>query len=194
MPRYCAFLRAINVGGRVVKMDRLRAIFESLGLKNVETFIASGNAIFDSRANPASLDKKIEAALKRELGYEVETFLRTAEELAAIAKYVPFHETGLALHCGFLYAAPAPSVVAAIVECRTPVDEFHSHGREIYWLCRVKFNESQVKPKAFEKALGAPVTFRSMTTVAKLAAKLNAGHKNICESRSAAIVSSRSAV
>jgi hypothetical protein len=74
------------------------------------------------------------------------------------------------------------------------VDEFHSHGREVYWLCRVRFNESQVKPKAFEKALGAPVTFRSMTTVAKLAAKLNAGHKNICESRSAAIVSSRSAV
>ncbi|MDX2181856.1 MAG: DUF1697 domain-containing protein [Bryobacteraceae bacterium] len=194
MPRYCAFLRAINVGGRVVKMDRLRAIFEGLGLANVETFIASGNVIFDSRANPASLEKKIEAALKRELGYAVETFLRTGEELAAIAKYVPFKETGLALHCGFLYAPLDPAAATRVLDCRTPVDEFHSHGREIYWLCRVKFNESQVKPKAFEKALGTPVTFRSMTTVAKLAAKLNAGHKNICESHLAAIVSRRPAV
>ena len=44
-----AFLRAVNVGGRVVKMDRLRALFEGEGFTGVETFIASGNVIFDSR-------------------------------------------------------------------------------------------------------------------------------------------------
>ena len=43
---YVALLRGINVGGRNVKMDRLREIFESLGFSNVETFIASGNVIF----------------------------------------------------------------------------------------------------------------------------------------------------
>ena len=49
MPRYITFLRAINVGGHTVKMDRLREIFESLGFANVETFIASGNVVFERR-------------------------------------------------------------------------------------------------------------------------------------------------
>jgi uncharacterized protein (DUF1697 family) len=61
MPRYVAFLRAINVGGHIVKMDYLRSLFEELGFTNVETFIASGNVVFDSSyKNPASLEKKIE--------------------------------------------------------------------------------------------------------------------------------------
>jgi uncharacterized protein (DUF1697 family) len=175
MPRYCAFLRAINVGGRVVKMDRLREVFEQAGLANVETFIASGNVLFDSRANPAALEKKIEKRLNAALGYPVETFLRTGEDLAAIAAYTPFEETGLALHVGFM--ASAPGNPAAILDCRTAADEFHVYGREVYWLCRVKFNESLVKPKIFEKAIGAPITFRSITTVAKLAAKLTAPTK-----------------
>ncbi len=48
MPKYVALLRAINVGGHTVKMDHLRRLFEALGFTNVETFIASGNVIFDS--------------------------------------------------------------------------------------------------------------------------------------------------
>ena len=53
MPRYVAFLRAINVGGHVVKMERLRALFEDLGFAKVETLIASGNVIFETRAEDA---------------------------------------------------------------------------------------------------------------------------------------------
>src|SRR6185369_8391120 len=61
MPKYVAFLRAINVGGHVVKMDQLRALFEALGFANVETFIASGNVIFDSKSkNVAALERKID--------------------------------------------------------------------------------------------------------------------------------------
>ena len=50
MPKYVALLRAINVGGHTVKMDHLRSLFEAIGFSNVETFIASGNVIFDSRS------------------------------------------------------------------------------------------------------------------------------------------------
>ncbi len=49
MPRYVAFLRAVNVGGRTVKMDLLRELFAQLQFKNIETFIASGNVIFDAK-------------------------------------------------------------------------------------------------------------------------------------------------
>ena len=62
MPKYVAFLRAINVGGHLVKMDYLRTLFEALGFENVETFIASGNVIFDSKSkNTQALEKKIES-------------------------------------------------------------------------------------------------------------------------------------
>ena len=77
MPRYVAFLRAVNVGGRVVKMEALRRIFESAGLTNVETFIASGNVLFDSGSrSEKALRAKIEKSLQNELGYSVVTFLR----------------------------------------------------------------------------------------------------------------------
>ncbi len=69
MPRYVAFLRAINVGGHTVKMDYLRMLFEALGFSNVETFIASGNVIFDSKATSAkALEKRIEHCLAEALG------------------------------------------------------------------------------------------------------------------------------
>ena len=56
--KYAAFLRAINVGGRVVKMDRLRTLFEAAGLRGVETFIASGNVVFESgRKNTGDLER-----------------------------------------------------------------------------------------------------------------------------------------
>ena len=65
MPRVIAFLRAINVGGRTVKMDRLRGLFADAGFRNVETFIASANVIFDSPGKTtAGIERKIEAGLR----------------------------------------------------------------------------------------------------------------------------------
>jgi uncharacterized protein (DUF1697 family) len=67
MPRYFAFLRAIDVGGHVVKMEALRGHFEDLGFLAVETFIASGNVIFQSKSvKAAELEKKIERRLESE--------------------------------------------------------------------------------------------------------------------------------
>jgi Protein of unknown function (DUF1697) len=78
MPRFVAFLRAINVGGRNVTMAALRAQFEALGFSNVETFIASGNVIFEAASrDSAALHRKIEAHLAKSLGHEVSTFVRT---------------------------------------------------------------------------------------------------------------------
>ena len=59
VPRHVAFLRAINVGGHVVTMDKLRALFTALGLKDVETFIASGNVLFaPSKGGVAALETR----------------------------------------------------------------------------------------------------------------------------------------
>ena len=86
MPRYAALLRAINVGGHTVKMDELRALFESVPLKRVESVIASGNILFESASTDAAkLESRIEAKLEKALGYEVGTYLRTGPELAAVS-------------------------------------------------------------------------------------------------------------
>src|SRR5690349_6010221 len=103
MTKYIAFLRAINVGGHNVRMSELKRLFESLGFSNVETFIASGNVIFETSAkDPSKLEKKIEALLKESLHYEVFTFLRTPAEVAAVAKYKPFKTKGETLNVAFI--------------------------------------------------------------------------------------------
>ena len=176
MTKYIAFLRAINVGGHTVKMDHLRQLFESLDLTNVETFIASGNVIFESKtANSKSLEKKIEKKLHEELGYETTTFIRTNTEVAEIEKYKPFPQSQLnaagALNIGFLADPLDDAAKRNLMSLRTAVDDFHIHGREIYWLCKKKQSESKVSNAAIEKALKVKSTLRGVNTIKKLAEK-----------------------
>lgn len=177
MSQHVAFLRAINVGGHVVKMDQLRKEFEALGFSNVETFIASGNVIFESRSqNAQALEKRIEARLSAAFGYPVSTFLRTLAELAKIVQDQPFapaevNAPGTSLYIGFLSVPPEPAAQESIAACRTAVDEFHVHKRELYWLCRKKLSESLVSGPALAKALGMPTTMRNVTTIRRLTAK-----------------------
>jgi uncharacterized protein (DUF1697 family) len=143
MPKLVAFLRAINVGGHTVSMDTLRREFEAIGLKDVETFIASGNVVFTAPpGKTASLERKIEKRLHQSLGYEVRTFIRTESQVAAIAGYKPFEDTQLrsaqAVNVAFLGDPLEPAAVKLLMAMRTSIDDFHVNGREMYWLCRKK--------------------------------------------------------
>lgn len=177
MPRYVAFLRAINVGGHTVKMDRLRALFEELGLENVSTFIASGNVIFDSPGeDPGGLERRIEEHLLAALGYEVGTYIRDPEELAAIARHQPFSpeevEGAGTLYVSFLPSAPSPEVADSVAAMSTPVDELRVHGRELYWLCRTRISESEVNGAQLARTLGVDTTMRNINTVRRILAKV----------------------
>ena len=175
--RYVAFLRAINVGGRRIKMDHLRELFESLGFSNVETFIASGNVIFDSPAEDTrKLEQRIEDHLRESLGYEVATFVRSASELAGIARYRPFDPSdlnaeGTSLYIAFLQAPPSAEAEQKLMAYRSEVDDFRVHGREVYWLCYKKMSKSSFSGALLEKTMGTPATVRNATTVQKLVAK-----------------------
>jgi uncharacterized protein (DUF1697 family) len=176
MPRYIAFLRAINVGGHVVKMDHLRQIFESLGYIRVETFIASGNVVFETKSkNARSLEKKIGDRLREALGYEVVTFIRTEAEVADIARYQPFPPsdvaTAAALNIAFLADALDDTSTQKLMALKTEIDDFHVHEREMYWLCRRKQSESTFFKVGFEKTVGRKATVRGANTVKKIAAK-----------------------
>ena len=177
MPKYVAFLRAINVGGHTVKMDDLRHLFGALGFSNVETFIASGNVIFDSASQKTqALEKKIADYLEETLGYKVATFVRLTSELTDIACYKPFADAelkaeGRTLYIGFMASAPTDEASEKLLSCATEVDAFHVNGREVYWLCRRKFSESKFSGALLEKTLGMQATLRNLNTVKKLAAK-----------------------
>ncbi len=171
MPKSVAFLRAINVGGHVVKMDRLRRLFEEIGCTDVETVIASGNVVFRSAArSERALAGRIAAHLEKSLGYAVATFLRTPGELSAVAGRKIFDEAQPhRLYVGFLSAKPAAAAVRRLEEAATAVDAFRVVGREIYWLCRTSFSESLFSGARLEKLLGMPTTLRNVTTVRKIA-------------------------
>ncbi len=174
--RYVAFLRAINVGGHTVKMDRLRALFAEQGFGRVSTFIASGNVLFDGPAGDAAgLERRIERHLRQALGYEVATFLRTPADVVAVAAHRPFDEVGEAagdtLYIAFLGGVPGEESAQRLLDLRNEVDDFHIHGREVYWGCRRTISTSTFSAARLEKLLGMPATLRNATTVRKLAAK-----------------------
>jgi uncharacterized protein (DUF1697 family) len=177
MPRYVAFLRAINVGGRVVKMDILRALFEEMKFKSVETFIASGNVIFETSSSDArGVESRIEKHLARALGYEVGAFLRTPARLAEIVDYEPFSEEDRAagvqsVHVMFFAEPHRPGLQEDLDRLRTAADVFHAHDRELYWLCRGKITDSLVKPGLLERAIAVPTTVRNMNTIRRLVTK-----------------------
>jgi uncharacterized protein (DUF1697 family) len=176
MTRYVAFLRAINVGGHTVRMDALRRLFEAWGGANVETFIASGNVIFEtSRRNQEVAERAIEEHVRKALGYPVVTFLRTVPELAAIAAHAPYpqaeFDSGGALFVGFMKSAPSPAVARAVAALRNDVNDFTIKDRELYWLRRSQLMQSLATGPPLERLIGSPMTMRNVNTVHRLARK-----------------------
>jgi uncharacterized protein (DUF1697 family) len=175
--QYVAFLRAINVGGRIVKMTELKRIFERLELDDVTTFIASGNVIFSSPAKPAQLHTHIEDGLQNALGYSVATMLRTTGEVAALAEYEAFSSSAMgqaSLYVGLMREKATPAAVKRALALQTEIDELRVKGREVFWLARKNIAEATITGAAIEKALQTPVTFRNVNTIRRLAAKYGA--------------------
>jgi len=171
-----AFLRAINVGGHVVTMEELRKHCLKAGAKDVETFIASGNVIFNwPSSDTAKAEQAIEASLQKSLGYEVKTFIRRADELVELSRYQAFPEADVkaatVVTVG-LMAAPLDTAAAkTLMGFRSDVDDFHTRGREVFWLCRIRQSESPFFKVPFEKRMNARVTFRNMNTIQRIVKK-----------------------
>jgi len=179
MPQYIAFLRGINVGGHRVKMDRLQELFEELNLKDVSTFVASGNVIFSADSGGVeALTETIERHLARRLGYEVPTFLRSSAELSAIVAFRP-PEVGVggpsptSDHVIFLRSPASPAVRSLFEGLSSETDGFRFSRSEIYWRVQGKISESPLFEKEMGKALrGLSTTMRNMNTLRRIAGKV----------------------
>jgi uncharacterized protein (DUF1697 family) len=178
MADYVAFLRGINLGNRRLKMERLRELGEELGFADAATFIASGNLIFASGARDAGkLEKKIETHLARGLGYEVDTFVRTRAEVAALAAARPFAAADLdaeetTIHVGFWKEEPKAEWVRALEGAQTATDAIVIAGREFFWRCRGPSHASKFWSAPAVRAAKLPtMTIRNRRMVQRLTAE-----------------------
>lgn len=174
--RCVAFLRAVNVGGRVVKMADLAAHLAELGLKDVKTFIASGNVTFNApKADPVKLGTRIGASLEAWLGYPVAVMVRTWEELEALVAANPFkgelRAQDAKLYVAFLWEAPKKELALPYVSAREGLRLFKVAGREGFMVSeRLPGGKFGVPNLPIEKALGVPCTTRNWNTVLRLLA------------------------
>lgn len=173
MKKYIAFLRAINVGGtKVIKMEDLRRIFESFGCANVQTYIQSGNVIFEAKES-AGLEAKIEKQLEKALGYKVETFLRTMDELTKIANKPAFEPQGdETLHVVFMRSRQSVNKKSEqnLLSLKSEADDFVIEGSEVYNLRRDR-DTSIFSNNFIEKTLKVEATTRNITTLQKIVEK-----------------------
>jgi uncharacterized protein (DUF1697 family) len=175
MAQYIALLRAINVGKRMVKMAELAKLCESCGLKNVRTYIQSGNVVFEtSLTSPTGIKRKIEKHLTESLGYKVEVILTTASALAAIVKSKPFErfeaKGDVMLFASFFAADPTSQPKLPLSSTAENLDVFAVRNNIAFIVARRKKNGWFGFPNLFvEKQFGVSATTRNWSVVKKLA-------------------------
>jgi uncharacterized protein (DUF1697 family) len=163
MTVYVALLRAVNVGGRKLVMADLKAIAEELGFEKARTFIASGNLLFASSKSEAEVSRLLEERLKKHMGAEVPVMVRTASEMAAIAKANRFRREPPSKVAVIFFEEPPPK--DSIEQARGIADEELALGRrEIYVHYPSGMGRSKLRLPA--RAAG---TARNMNSVARLA-------------------------
>jgi uncharacterized protein (DUF1697 family) len=163
MTAYVALLRAVNVGGRQLKMDDLKRIAFEAGLESPRTYIASGNLLFTSNKSEAAVKRALEHAITEHMGKPVEVMVRTAKELGDAVEANPFaKEPANRVIAIFFDDQPGKEAIAA---AKNVANERLAPGkREIY----VHYPDGQGRSK-LKLGTKAPGTARNMNTVAKLA-------------------------
>jgi uncharacterized protein (DUF1697 family) len=175
--RYVAFLRAINVGGRFIKMATLSAHFETLGHTQVQTFINSGNVMFNARARSAdAVALALEAGLAPLLGFHSEAFVRTVPQLLQIAERAQAllgqAPPGGEVNVGFLAAPLSAEQQAALRSLGSATETLFAEGTELYWSSTLKQHQSKVSNAAIERKLKLRTTLRRASMLQNLAERL----------------------
>ncbi|WP_340006536.1 DUF1697 domain-containing protein [Paenibacillus sp. FSL K6-0276] len=174
MNTYIALLRGINVGGnKIIKMQDLKTMLQSLGFHNVRTYIQSGNVLFESDEESESLLTGVmERQIKEVFGFEVSVIIRTRAEMEKVIANNPFQlsepEDFKRWYVSFLPAEPSIEALDKLRIYEDGPDKMHFVGREMYILYDVSVSQSPLFKVPFDKILGMTVTARNWNTVNKL--------------------------
>lgn len=176
---YIALLRGINVGGhKKILMADLRALLRKNGLKDVQTYIQSGNVVFESDENPAVLSKNIPTYIYKEYQFEVAVLIKTVSEWEDALSNNPFLKEDSKvdtkkLYVTFLSDIPVKESANALLELDYSPDKFVLQDDLIYSYFANGSGRSKMTINIFEKKLKVSATSRNWNTVNKLYALSN---------------------
>jgi uncharacterized protein (DUF1697 family) len=179
MARYISILRGINVGGnRKILMKDLKSLYEGLGFSKVETYIQSGNVIFDADETETSvLENKFHKVIAETFGFDVPVIVRTAEEWAKSIGNNPFWKEKDAdidrLHLTCLKEVPSPELLEKIKPFQFLPDRYEIMGKDVFIFCAAGYGKSKLTNPFFESKLKVPATTRNWKTVMKLHEMIN---------------------
>jgi uncharacterized protein (DUF1697 family) len=177
MPTYIVLLRAVNVGGTgKLPMADFRKMLADLGYRNIETYIQSGNAVFDAPGPAPRVARVIAAALEKQMGVPAGVLIRTHEDLQRVIAANPFAAEaavdGARVHAVFLSAAPAASAAAGLerIVTQSPQrnDRYHVAGDTLYLHLPDGAAETKFTARSVDRILGGTGTARNWNTVLKL--------------------------
>lgn len=177
MTIYIALLRGINVGGhKRIKMADLKKALESIGLKNVQTYIQSGNVLLESEDDAETLTEQIEQAIETTFGFNVSVILRSAKELGQIMESCPYSfdtlQVGEGIHVAVLAEYPSQEGIDYLDTFEGKTDKYHIQGKEVYLFFKNGTRNSKLL--TYLGKVDTPVTIRNWKTVMKLSAMVEA--------------------
>jgi uncharacterized protein (DUF1697 family) len=173
MAAIVALLRGVNLGGHhQIRMEALKALCISLGLKGPRTYLQSGNVVFTSRSASEALARRIEGAIEESCGFRPAVILRTASAMKDVVARNPFAgRPGLEnakLATVFLDCDPGHAARDVVNRIDTSPEELRACGRELYIYFPNGMGRSKLQLKRIESALKATGTARNWNTVTKL--------------------------
>lgn len=173
MTLYIALLRGINVGGhKVIKMADLKRVFESIGLKQVKTYIQSGNIVFESEEGINFLKDRIQSGIKNEFDFDVPVMLRTHDEFINIIKQCPYEVHSLlegeSVHIAFLANVLSEEESSQLLTFKSELEDCYIDEKVVYLFFKNSIRNSKLMNQ-FQK-LHTPATVRNWRTVNKLKA------------------------
>jgi uncharacterized protein (DUF1697 family) len=173
--KYISILRGINVSGqKKIKMADLKSLYELLGLKNVVTYIQSGNVIFDVETkNIAKLKSTIEKTIEEKYEFHVPVAIRTNREMANIIENNPFGpinlaEDGTKILVTFLSSKPTEANISSLQQYVAAPEKLFVVEKEAYLYCPNGYGKSKLSNTFLEHKLEVEATTRNWKSVHKL--------------------------
>ena len=171
MATFISLLRGINVSGqKSIRMAEITHLYETLGFNNIQTYLQSGNIVFESEElGGSNLVERIERKIEKSFGYHVPVFVRTLTDFQHIVNHNPFlrdrNEDPANLYVTFLYSLPKKELVNLLTAQVSEEDKFIPGEKEIYLFCVHGYGKTKLTNNYFEKKLFVSATTRNWNTV-----------------------------
>lgn len=170
--KYIALLRGVNVGGKRIKMARLKEVIESMGYSKVKTYLQSGNVLFENKSrNMEKITRDIERKIYKTFGFSVKVIIRSENELEDIIRNNPFTEQNAEinnLYVSFLLHIPDEEIFTKLNMNKGDKEKFEINGREIYLYLPNGYARTKLTNNMLEKKLKTVATTRNWKTTNKL--------------------------